>query len=39
MEAYMAKESDPPPNPTTWMKRVELINFVWENNYIPMELG
>ena len=33
------KTSTAPPNPNRWLKLVELIQFMWENEFIPTELG
>ena len=38
-EAYPTKTSTAAPNPTHWMKLVELIQFMWENENVPTELG
>ena len=38
-ETYPAETSTEPPNPTRWLKLVELIQFMWENRYIPTKLG
>ena len=27
------------PNPTLWMKLIDLIQYMWDNGYIPTEIG
>ena len=38
-EAYPAKTLTSTPNPNRWLKLVDLIQFIWYNGSIPMELG
>ena len=38
-ETYPAETSTERPNPTRWLKLVELIQFMWHNRSIPKELG
>ena len=38
-EAYSAYTSSISPNPTRWIKLLEIIQFMWETGYIPTELG
>ena len=40
MEEYTAETStDPPTNPTQWIKLVEIIKFMWETRSNPTKLG
>ena len=39
MELYPVDTFTASPNPTRWMKLVELIQFVCENGSITMEIG
>ena len=38
-EAYLEKETTPPPKPLKFMKLVELVQFMWEQVTIPTDMG